>query len=119
MKTKILTIGMLFLSMTMFSQVYVNNVNLNKTVKSFELHMALKPFTTSQCYYIDYGQNGFKEANYDLKGQGVEDSTHIKFEKGQYMKLKNYLEDQGWVKNDERISKLGNTKIDIIEFKRK
>ncbi len=102
-----------------FAQVYVNTLDLNKEVKSFELHMAKKPFTQADCYYIDYGQKGFKEHFYDHKSQAVLDKDNVKFEKGEYLKLLNYLEAQGWVKDSQRESELGAVKIKIILFRRK
>jgi hypothetical protein len=99
-------------------QVYVNNVDMNTTVKQFELHLAKKPFSNKECLYVDYGQN-FKEHFYDLKGQGIEDSTHTQFKKGEYIKLLNYLDSQGWTKDSQREGELGDVKINIILFKRK
>lgn len=103
-----------------FGQLFVNGNDLNKTAKSFELHLAVKPFTAKQCLYIDYGQDGFKEANYDLSDkQAVYDSVGKKFSKGEYMKLSNYLEATGWIRDSQRESNLGDVKISIMMFKRK
>lgn len=80
---KLIFVILLGLSASLKAQVYVNETNLNTTVKQFELHIAKKPFTTKDCYYIDYGQK-FKEGDYDVvKRQAVCDSNNIKFEKGE------------------------------------
>lgn len=103
-----------------FGQLIVNGKDLNKTVKSFELHMAVKPFTSKQSLYIDYGQDGFKEVNYDLSDkQSVYDSLGQKFSKGEYMKLSNYLDATGWIRDNQRESKLGDVKINIMMYRRK
>jgi hypothetical protein len=80
-----------------------------------ELH---PPLDEDEAEYVDYGQN-FKEHFYDLKGQGIEDSTHTQFKKGEYIKLLNYLDSQGWTKDSQREGELGDVKINIILFKRK
>lgn len=120
MKKIMMILAMVIFSMTSKAQVYVNNVDLNKTVKMFELHMAIKPLTSKQCYYVDYGQEGFRENNYDiLEKQAICDSTKTKFVKGEYLKLINYLDSQGWVKDSQRESKIGNVRVDIILFRKK
>jgi hypothetical protein len=117
---KILIVIFIITTNAAFGQLIVNNQDLNKTVKNFELHLAIKPFTSKQCLYIDYGQDGFRESNYDLnEKQSIYDSTGNKFVKGDYMKLYNYLTAIGWEKDSQRESSLGDVKISIILFKRK
>jgi hypothetical protein len=109
----------LLISNFTFSQVYVNKIDLNSEAKSFELHMAKKPFTSKDCYYVDYGQKDFKEHFYDHKSQAILDKDNVKFEKGEYMKLLNYLESQGWFKDSQRESELGDVNITIVLFRKK
>ena len=76
-------------------------------------------FTQADCYYVDYGQKGFKEHFYDYKSQAVLDKNNVKFEKGEYMKLLNYLEAQGWVKDSQRESELGDVNQDYTISKKR
>jgi hypothetical protein len=116
---KLFFLALLISSQFGTAQVYINDVNLNDNAKSFELHMSKKPFTSKDCYYIDYGQKDFKEHFYDSKTQAVFDKDKVKFEKGEYMKLLNYLESQGWIKDSQRESSLGDVKISIVLFRKK
>ena len=117
---KLIVILLLISTKSTFGQLFVNKQDLNKSVKNFELHLAIKPFTSKQCLYIDYGQDGFKESNYDLsEKQSIFDSSENKFVKGEYLKLYNYLTSIGWEKDSQRESSLGDVKISIILFKRK
>lgn len=101
------------------AQVYVNDVNLNTTVTQFEIHMCKKPFTTKDCYYADYGQK-FKEGDYDVvKRQAIYDSTGTKFEKGEYVRMLNYLNATGWKRSSQRITKIGNIDVQVILFEKK
>jgi len=115
---KLLLLFLLFANVG-FSQVLVNKVDLNTEVKSFELHIAQKPFTVKDCYYVDYGQKNFKENFYDHKRQAIFDKDNVKFEKGEYVKLLNYLESQGWVKSWQRERNLGDVKINVVLFSKK
>jgi hypothetical protein len=116
---KKLKLLILLISNIAFSQVFVNNTNLNQNVKNFELHVAKKPFTSKDCFYVDYGQKDFKEHFYDHKIQAVFDINNVKFEKGEYLKLLNYLEQNGWVKDSQRETELGDVKINIFLFRKK
>lgn len=117
---KIFTLSMLLsLSITSYSQVIVNNENLNEVAESFELYSAIKPFTTEECVFIDYGQDKFKPNNYDLKDlQAVYDKDGNKFKKGEYRKLVKYLESEGWKATDKRTSKIGNIETNITIYER-
>jgi hypothetical protein len=108
----------LTLSSNVYSQVYVNNVDLNKAVKMFELHCTLRPFTPVPCLYIDYGQK-FIETFYDSKTQAVCDSNNVKFKKGELMKLMQYLDNQGWIVVSQRDYNLTTITGSIITYKRK
>ena len=108
----------LIIAGTGYSQVIVNKTDLNKSVKTFELHMAKKPLTSKDCYYVDYGQDNFKEHFYDHKKQAAFDGNNRKFEKGEYMKLLNYLESQGWVKDSQRETNLGDVDITVFLFRK-
>lgn len=94
-------------TMTISAQVYVGDIDLNTTVKSFELHVAKAGFSNKDRLYIDYGQK-FREFDYDVENgtygqsQGVYDSAKVKFKKGEYLRLINYLDSQGWQQVSQR-----------------
>lgn len=116
---KIITFLLLFVAFYTNAQVIVNKENLNEVADSFDLFVAIKPFTTEECVFIDYGQDKFKPNNYDLKDvQAVYDKDGNKFKKGDYRKLVKYLEAEGWKQTDKRMSKIGNIDINIVTFER-
>lgn len=111
--------GAILVGGAMNAQVMVNSVDLNKEVETFELYIMAKPFNTKESLFVNYGQDKFKISNYDLRDQGISDAEGKKFEKGDYMKLLNYLGKQGWEKADERETTNGNQKGKVIIFNKK
>ena len=102
-----------------YGQIIVNKEDIKEKVTMFEVWAFKKPFTSQECYFIDYGQKNFKPSNYDLLEQGIKDKDGKKFEKGEWIKLYQFLESQGFVRDNEREEKIGNIKGRIITFKRK
>lgn len=115
MKRLFLLIGII-MSITSYGQLYVGDVDLNVTVKTFELHVAKAGFSNKERLYIDYGQKKFREFDYDSdittygQFQAIYDSNKVKFKKGEFIRLMNYLDSQGWEQVSQRmISNHGNT----------
>ncbi len=100
------------------AQVLVNNQDLNVAVEIFELYAFKKPFSTKECYFVNFGQDRFKLHFYDHKTQAVFDAEGKKFEKGEWLRMLNYLRVQGWRKADERTEKLGNNEGRVVTFER-
>ena len=106
-------------SVLSFGQIIVNKEDIKDKVSIFEVWAFKKPFTSKECYFINYGQDNFKPANYDLLGQGIKSLDDKKFEKGEWLKLIQYLESQGFIKDSERDETIGDIKGRIITFKKK
>jgi hypothetical protein len=116
---KVLVLGLLLVNGLGFSQINVNKEDIKDKVTMFEVWAFKKPFTSKECYFINYGQDNFKPSNYDLLGQGIRNANDDKFEKGEWLKLIQYLESQGFIKDDERNETIGNINGRIITFKKK
>lgn len=116
---KKLLFPILLISISTQAQVYVDSTDLNTAVKYFELHITKKPFSTKDCYYVDYGQKDFRERGFDNESQSVHNKDSVKFEKGEFVKLVNYLGEQGWIKDGQRETKSGKELITIVLFRRK
>jgi hypothetical protein len=108
-----------FICLNASSQVMVGGIDLNTTVQMFELNVMAKPFNTKESLFINYGQEGFRLSNYDLMKQGVSDASGKKFEKGEYLKLFQYLMEQGWEKVDQKTVTLGTQTGTTYIFNRK
>ena len=102
------------------NSLMVNGQDLNTTVKMFELYSSKKPFTNKECFYIDSGNNNFKSQNYDVtKNQSIFDKDGKKFEKGENMRLAQYLDDAGWVEAATRQTTQGDVPVTVVRYKRK
>jgi hypothetical protein len=102
------------------NSLMVNGQDLNTTVKMFELYSAKKPFTNKECFYIDSGNNNFKPQNYDVtKNQAIFDKDGKKFEKGENMRLAQYLDDAGWVEAGTRQTTQGDVPVTVVRYKKK
>lgn len=121
MKKIILTITIALSAFTMSNaQILVDKKDITQTVDMFDVWCFTKPFTTKECYFIDYGQTGFKPVNYDLKEvQTIRDSLENKFSKGEWIRLVNYLKLNGYEKTGEHESMIGNLKGRVVTFERK
>lgn len=115
---KILLIGLVGMSISTFSQIITNKEDISDKVDTFELWAFVKPFTSKECYFINYGQKKFKPNNYDLLGQGVYDKDNRKFEKGEFLQLNKYLKDNGFQKSDERPATIGDIQGRVITFEK-
>lgn len=109
----------LFTSSFCFGQITVNKEDIKDKVEIFEVWSFKKPFSSKECYFIDYGQKNFKPVNYDLMGQGVIDKDGRKFEKGEWLSLLQYLESQGFIKDGERSETIGDINGRVTTFKKK
>ena len=119
MKKTLLTVTFTIISFCASAQIMVNKEDLNQVADSFELYSAIKPFTTEECVFIDYGQDKFRPNNYDLKDvQAIYDKDGNKFKKGDYRKAVKYIESHGWKATDKRSSKIGNVDINITIFEK-
>lgn len=116
---KILLSTFLVFSITSYSQVVVDGVDLNNEVQMFEVYLMQKPFSVKESIFANSGKNNFKLQNYDTKKQSIYNAEGKKFEKGQYLELYNYLISQGWESTDEHQVKLGNNTGRTIMFKKK
>lgn len=112
-------LGALLTSAFASAQVFVNDLDLNNNVESFEVYMMAKPFNTKESLFANSGKNDFKLQNYDTKKQSIFNAEGKKFEKGDYLNLYNYLTSQGWEEGTKRDVKLGNQTGTSIMFKRK
>ena len=120
MKKRLLLITSTFLiAITIKSQVMVNGIDLNKEVEAFEVWAVKKPFSQKESLFVNYGQDNFRQSNYDSKKQCILDKNGRKFMKGEYMKLYNYLKNQGWIKTSEVETSIGSQKGRIIMFEKK
>lgn len=115
---KTLPILLIFICSVGYGQIIVNKEDIKDKVTIFEVWAFKKPFTQKECYFIDYGQENFKPFNYDLKEQGIKDSEGKKFEKGEWLKLIQYIESQGFAKDSERSESIGDVQGRIITFKK-
>ena len=118
MKTFVIFSLLILFGVSSNAQVYVNGVDLNKESEIITIYAFKKPFSTKECYFCDYGHDGFRLANYDSKKQCIKDKNGKKFERGEYMKLYSYLKSQGWKKSDEFEESLGDNKGRAIIFER-
>lgn len=100
------------------AQVVVKDTDLNEAVEMFELYAFKKPFSTKEVYFVNFGQDKFRLHFYDHKSQAIFDDKGEKFEKGEWLKLMNYLRAQGWKKTDERKESLGNNEGRVVQFER-
>ena len=85
----------------------------------FDVWSFTKSFTTKNCYYIDYGQENFHSYYFDAKRQAIKDSAGVKFEKGEWIQLVQYLESQGYEQTNQRIEKVGDLSGTVTTFRRK
>ena len=117
MKKLILGAIVLFSTLS-FGQINVNNVDITKTTETFDVWAFIKPFSVKESYFMDYGQDKFRPHYYDHKTQAILDKDGIKFEKGAWIKLVNYLKSQGFEEASSRNMEIGDVKGRIINFKR-
>jgi hypothetical protein len=115
---KLLLGAILLFSTLGFSQVNVNNIDISKETETFDVWSFVKPFSGKESYFIDYGQDSFKPHYYDHKSQAIFDKDGVKFEKGQWIKLVNYLKTQGFEEATSRTQEIGDVKGRITNFKR-
>lgn len=115
---KLLLVSVLLFTTLGFSQIIVNKENIKESVLIFEVWAFKKPFTSKECYFINYGQNNFRPCNYDLLNQGIKNDVDKKFEKGEWLKLLQYLESQGFTKESERQETIGDINGRVITFKK-
>ncbi len=118
MRKFILAAVILFSSLG-FSQIIVNNEDIKNKTSMFEVWAYKKPFSQKECYFIDYGQSDFNPVLCDYKTQSISDSNSLKFEKGEWIKLIQYIESQGFEKNAERTQAIGSGIARVITFKKK
>lgn len=112
---------LLFFTLLVSSLIYsqkVNGKDLKNETDYFELWMFKKPFTSQECYFVDYGQEKFKPHYYDHKRQAITDNSGQKFEKGKYVKLAKFLKESGWKKTGQREAEIGDIKGTIISFEK-
>jgi len=91
MKLIFTLICMITLSYSANSQIIVNEVDITKETEMFDVWAFKKPLSSKESYFIDYGQDGFKIHNYDTKKQSIFNKDGVKFEKGEWIKLVKYL----------------------------
>lgn len=115
MKKILISLGVMF-SSVIYSQIIVNKEDIKDKVDEFEVWAFKKPFTSKDCYFINYGQKKFTPSNYDLLGQGIIDKDGNKFEKGEWLRLSKYLREQGFKKESEREEYIGDLKGRVITF---
>lgn len=101
---------------TSFSQVIVNKVDVNDAAKTIEVWAFVKHFTVEECYFMNYGQEKFRPNYYDHKTQMISDKDRNKFKKGEWLKLTNYLESQGWEQKSERKATIGDLEGRVTTF---
>lgn len=119
MKKLLTLLVLLGASSAVSAQIMVNKEDLNQVADSFELYAAIKPFTTEECVFIDYGQDKFRPNNYDLKdAQAIYDKDGNKFKKGDYRKAVKYIESQGWKATDKRVKKIGDIDVNVTIFEK-
>lgn len=116
---KLLFAGLVLSFMNLKAQVIVNGNDINKTATTLEVWAIAKPFNTKESMFADYGQDDFKSHYYDHKSQAINDKDGKKFEKGEWVKLLNYLTSEGWEMKSERPGNVGDQKGRIITFVRK
>ncbi len=80
--------------------------------------MRSKPFSTKESYFVNFGQEKFRLHYYDHKTQAIFDADGGKFNKGEWLKLMQYLRAEGWKKTDERQEMLGNNEGRVVTFER-
>jgi len=119
MKKIVLTIGFILTAYCAQSQILVNGVDVTTTAKTFDVWAFTKPFSTKESYFLDYGQEKFKSVNYDTKAQCINDKDGKKFEKGEWIKLVNYLESQGYEEKTSRDANIGDAKGRVVTFVKK
>ena len=102
------------------NSLMVNGQDLNTTVKMFELYSAKKPFNFIESCRVKTKNNNFKSQNYDVtKNQSIFDKDGKKFEKGENMRLAQYLDDAGWVEAATRQTTQGDVPVTVVRYKRK
>ncbi|WP_312922588.1 hypothetical protein [Empedobacter brevis] len=114
----ILVISSIIISGFVNAQIITNKEDISEKVEMFEVWAFKKPFSLKESYFINYGQDKFKPNNYDLVGQGIQDKEGKKFDKGEWLKLVQYLEKNGFYKQEERAETIGNVEGRIITFKK-
>lgn len=120
MKKLVIILGLCIAHYYSSAQLMVNNINITEKAEMFEIWAFKKPFTNKECYFLDYGQSGFKPVNYDLKEtQTIRNKDGEKFEKGSWMTLYSYLRNEGYEKESERPDKIGNVEGRVITFIKK
>lgn len=119
MKKILFSTAFILTSLFASAQIIVNKEDLNQVADSFELYAVIKPFTTEECVFIDYGQDKFRPNNYDLRDvQAIYDKDGNKFKKGDYRKVVKYIESQGWKATDKRVKKIGNIDANVTIFEK-
>ena len=95
--------------------VTVNKKDIN-TYEFLEVYLFIADFSTKENVFVDTGDNNFKVSNQAAtKNQSVwVDGQKVK--KGYYRILYKYLLQNGWTKEDTRLSNLGDKTMTIHTF---
>lgn len=119
MKKIIFSIALVFMGFSVHSQIMVNEHDITTDTNTFEVWAFVKPFNTKESYFVNYGQDKFRPNYYDHKSQAVFNKDNVKFEKGQWLQLYNYILSMGYVQQSERQAKIGDAEGRVITFAKK